>query len=91
MDKPTSWLSAGWIFCTLGEYIEHIVDWGHDPAVAYRVIEDGESQEDGTFTRTVVTVFLPDGQILNAADSLGDEDIRASKLLREMLRKKHIA
>ena len=92
MDEKsvTGWVT-GWIFCTLGEFIQHIVDWGHDPAVCYRVVEDSESNEGGEFTRTVVVQFLPAGNVLDALKAViyeeGHEnrDDRISALLREMV------
>lgn len=72
---------GNWHACTLGHFIGLLVDAGHDPAVAFRVIEDGPSDEDGKFVRTVEVVMYPDGYV--GEGCLGCHSVH--KVLRALL------
>ena len=48
---------------TLGHFIGLLVDAGLDPAVIFRVIEDGPSDENGGFVRLLEVTMVPNGHM----------------------------
>ena len=57
---------GNWYAVTLGHFICLLVDAGQDPAVVFRVIEDGPVSE-GVFIWTMEVTLVPDGHVLEAA------------------------
>ena len=66
---------GNWYGVTLGHFISLLVDAGQDPAVAFRVIEDGERDEAGQFTRRIEMILIPDGRVRDELQAMGVERI----------------
>ena len=48
---------------TLGHFVGLLVDAGQDPAVIFRVIEDGPSDKNGAFVRKIELIMVPNGHV----------------------------
>jgi len=48
---------------TLGHFIGLLIDAGHDPAVIFRVVMDGPSDENGCFVRKLSVIMVPNGHV----------------------------
>jgi len=62
---------GGWHAVTIGVFLQLLVDAGRDPAVMFRVLEDGASDERGNFTRRIDMIMLPDGYVRSGIESTG--------------------
>lgn len=74
-----------WTACTLGFFVQLLIDTGHDPAVIFRTVEDFEPDENGAFIRRLEVLMIPDGQVQRAIHATGAERIHKTlfALLRE--------
>jgi len=68
---------------TLGEFISILVDAGQDPAVIFRVVEDGPPDETGGFVRKFEVIMVPDGHVIEEMKVQGVH--RIHKVLRALL------
>jgi len=63
-DEYTGFDNGEWHAVTLGSFICLLIDAGHDPAVCFRVVEDGpHNEETGSFTRRIECILVPDGMV----------------------------
>ena len=65
-DKLSGYDDGNWYAVTLGTFIGLLVDAGQDPAVRFRVVEDGKADENGQFVRHIEFDLLPDGYVKEA-------------------------
>jgi hypothetical protein len=72
------YLDGEWHASSMGEFVSLLVD-GADPAVLFRVIEDGPQDKRGHFTRRLDVLLVPNGQIMEQCKAHGIE--RAHKVL----------
>jgi hypothetical protein len=54
-----------WHAATLGHFIALLVDSGSDPAVLFRVVEDGPFLDSGSHARKWELVVIPNGLVLD--------------------------
>ena len=48
---------------TLGRFVGLLIDAGQDVAVRFRVVEEGERDEQGRYTRRMDCTLIPDGHV----------------------------
>ena len=53
---------------TLGRFVGLLIDAGQDVAVRFRVVEDGEHDTQGRFTRRVECTLIPDGHVMETVE-----------------------
>ena len=54
-----------WHAATLGHFIALLVDSGSDPAVLFRVVEDGPFLDSGSHARKWELIVIPNGLVLD--------------------------
>lgn len=69
-----------WTACTLGFFVQLLIDIGHDPAIIFRVVEDFEPDESGAFIRRLEVLMVPDGQVKDAVYATGTDRIHETLL-----------
>ena len=75
---------GNWHAATLGHFVGLLIDdAGQDPAVVFRVVHDGEPNENGEFVRTFLVDLLPNGYVLSA---IGQLDCDVEKTLLALLK-----
>ena len=62
-EEPCSYDDGQTYAVTLGHFIGLLVDAGHDPAVIFRVVVDGPSDESSCFVRKLEVLMVPDGHV----------------------------
>uniref|UniRef100_A0A6M3IQP3 Uncharacterized protein n=1 Tax=viral metagenome TaxID=1070528 RepID=A0A6M3IQP3_9ZZZZ len=81
----THYDNGNWYAVTLGRFIGLLVDAGLDPAVCFRVIEDGEKDNEGRFSRRIEMVLVPEGHVGRTIDTMGIDHIHI--ILAELIAK----
>jgi hypothetical protein len=74
-----------WYLLSMGAFIQVLVDTGGDPAVAMRVLENGQPDENGDFVRRMEVVQIPNGHVLEVYRRL--PCAAAERVIRERLKK----
>ena len=73
-----------WHAVTMGVFVQLLIDAGMDPAVVFRVLSDGEPDDDGQFVRNIQVMLLPDGYIVPAIRKTGAD---VHDVLRQFIEK----
>jgi len=61
-----------WIATTMGQFIQILVDSGHDPCIIFRVEEDKYPDgEESSFVRKMTVYSVPDGSVVDMLRELG--------------------
>ena len=88
-DLGVDYTDGRWIATTTGQFIQILVDSGHDPCVIFRVDEDLRPYDDSrSFVRKMTVYSVPDGAVGDMCRVLGivDSDTHAVyKGLRALL------
>ena len=56
-------------------FIQLLVDSGRDPVVIFRVVEDGELDEQKAFVRKMEIVCVPDGHVIEQIEEAGTDQV----------------
>lgn len=73
-----------WHASTTGRFMPLLLDVGADPVIAWRILEDGEPDDEGEYTRRMEIVLVPNGQVRETFAALDVQGV--DRVLGEFLR-----
>ena len=87
-DLGVDYTDGRWIATTMGQFIQILVDSGHDPCIIFRVDEDRRAGSDA-FVRKMTVYSVPNGAVVDMCRELDivDSDTHAVyKVLKELIK-----
>lgn len=90
-DLDVDYTDGRWIATTTGQFLQILVDSGHDPCIIFRVDEDryADGGHDDRFVRKMTVYSVPNGLVIPVCKELGiiGSDTHAVyKLLQEFIK-----